>query len=141
MTGRFGLAHVLAAGLIGLDFAARTARLRWLLAVARVRIGWWDSLCVNAWADVGAALTPFRVGGEPAAFDMSSAKASGPSALRCYRLGSGPFAEGALATGLDLVFKPGSTNAGNVVPVASMTVAEFQNDLAATRSDWVVDEA
>lgn len=66
MTGQFGLAHLVAAGLIGLDFAARTARLRWLLAVARVRIGWWDSLCVNAWADVGAALTPFRVGGEPA---------------------------------------------------------------------------
>jgi hypothetical protein len=67
--------------------------------------------------------------------------ASGPNVLRCYRRGTGPFAEGILATGLELVLKPRSTVAGNVVPVSPVGVSEFQRDLAATRTDWVEDES
>ncbi len=46
----------------------------------------------------------------------------------------------ALADGLELVLKSGSSELGNVAPNSAMNVAEFQNKIAATRIDWVVDE-
>jgi hypothetical protein len=55
--------------------------------------------------------------------------------------GSGAFAEGPLAPGLELCFKSGTTIAGNVCPVVDVPVAQYQCDLAATRAGWVVDES
>lgn len=66
--------------------------------------------------------------------------AKGRNYLACYRIGDGPFAPGPLATGLELVQKAGETNLGNIVPRGVVTVAQFQADLTATRSRWVVDE-
>jgi hypothetical protein len=67
--------------------------------------------------------------------------AVGSNALACFRFGGGAFAAGPLADGLELVLKPGSSVAGNVVPATAATVADFQLALAATRPDWTVDES
>lgn len=67
-------------------------------------------------------------------------KAKGPNSLLCYRLGNGPFVPGPLSAGLDLALKPNETVRGNVLPSGPVTVIQFQADLAATRSQWVVDE-
>jgi len=62
-----GLAgHVAAVGLVGLDLAARTERLRLLLSAAGQRIAGGEAFRANVLADFGSAITPMRVGGEPA---------------------------------------------------------------------------
>jgi hypothetical protein len=76
----------------------------------------------------------------PARLSVIVSKARGSDNLKCYRLGDGPFASGLLAPGLELVPKPGTADAGIVVPRAAVTVSQFQADLAATRVQWVVDE-
>lgn len=53
--------------------------------------------------------------------------------------GTGPFAEGPVATGLELCFKPATTIAGEVCPVAVVPLTQYEGDLAATRLDWVID--
>jgi hypothetical protein len=55
--------------------------------------------------------------------------------------GTGAFAEGPIAPGLELCFKNGTSTAGNVCPVVDVLVAQYQSDLVATRADWVVDES
>lgn len=59
-------AHLLALGLALVDLVARTARIRWLVRVAHAPLRWQDAVCLNAWSDLAAALTPMRLGGEPA---------------------------------------------------------------------------
>ncbi|NOT09132.1 MAG: hypothetical protein HOP28_13110 [Gemmatimonadales bacterium] len=66
LTGRLLLSHAVAVALLAADYAARTIRLRRLVGAAGGSIGRFDALSVNAWADLGAALTPMRIGGEPA---------------------------------------------------------------------------
>ncbi len=58
--------HVAALTLVVLDFAARSIRLRVLLRAVGTPIRPWDSVTINAWSDLGCALTPLRLGGEPA---------------------------------------------------------------------------
>jgi hypothetical protein len=55
--------------------------------------------------------------------------------------GTGPFAEGPVATGLEMVFKRGSVQAGLVRPVTTVSLTQYQADLLATRAHWVVDES
>jgi len=55
--------------------------------------------------------------------------------------GSGPFDEGAVAAGLELLYKAGSTTAGVVAPDAAVLLAQYQQALDATREDWVIDES
>ncbi len=52
---------------------------------------------------------------------------------------TGPFAEGPVATGLELCFKEARSDAGNVCPVVTVPLAQYQTDLAATRPDWIID--
>jgi hypothetical protein len=52
---------------------------------------------------------------------------------------TGPFAEGPVAAGLELCFKPASTIAGEVCPVVTVPLAQYVADLEATRPDWVID--
>jgi hypothetical protein len=66
--------------------------------------------------------------------------ASGSNRLACFKLGSGPFQAGSLQGGLVLVLKTHDPHAGNVVPSQLMLVQEFQDHLAATRSEWSLDE-
>ncbi len=55
--------------------------------------------------------------------------------------GTGPFAEGFVAAGLEMVFKQGCVIAGVIRPIATIPLAQFQADLQATRPNWVVDES
>jgi hypothetical protein len=54
--------------------------------------------------------------------------------------GTGPFAEGPVAAGLEVVFKVGRTDSGVIRPVATVSLSQYQADLHATRPDWAVDE-
>jgi hypothetical protein len=59
--------------------------------------------------------------------------------MEVFVLGSGPFAEGPVAPGLELCFKHDKSDAGNVCPFAAVPVADYQANLAATRPDWIID--
>jgi hypothetical protein len=61
--------------------------------------------------------------------------------LRIFVHGSGEFSEGDVAEGLFLRHKPRSDKAGNVTPVASVSLAQFQKDLQAARASWIIDES
>lgn len=52
---------------------------------------------------------------------------------------TGPFAEGPVASGLELWFKPATTIAGEVCPVATVLLTQYVADLEATCPDWVID--
>lgn len=54
--------------------------------------------------------------------------------------GTGGFDEAAVAQGLELRHKTGTITAGVVAPAFSMPLAQYQEALAATRPDWVIDE-
>jgi hypothetical protein len=53
--------------------------------------------------------------------------------------GTGPFDEGAIGTDLELFHKLGSATMGIVGPAALVSLAHFQQSLAATREDWHID--
>lgn len=66
--------------------------------------------------------------------------ASGSNQLFCYKLGDGPFRSGPINDQLILVLKAHDPRSANVVPSQLGQVRVFQDDLAATRSDWSIDE-
>ena len=59
-------AHLVCLGLVALDFLARALRIRWILAGLESRITFQDAVTLNAFGDAACALTPLRIGGEPA---------------------------------------------------------------------------
>ena len=65
--------------------------------------------------------------------------ASGSNNTSCFLTGIGPFVQGPFANGLTL--EPDTATHGNVTPAAVISIAMYEADLAATRSDWVEDEA
>jgi hypothetical protein len=69
------------------------------------------------------------------------AGAVGSNQLACFKLGDGPFQQGSINSRLILVLKGHDPRAGNVVPSQLKPAKEFQDDLAATRADWSIDEA
>lgn len=67
--------------------------------------------------------------------------ADGPKKLRLFTHGSGAFVEEAVSDALFLHYKEDRSGnpictAGNVAPSSQMTLAEYQEALAATRDDW-----
>jgi hypothetical protein len=64
--------------------------------------------------------------------------ATGPPNAFCWRMGSGAFVTAPVASGL--VLNPNSEIHGTVQPDSPMLVNEYQNKLAATRDQWVIDE-
>lgn len=65
-------------------------------------------------------------------------RARGSDGLSCFTMGEGPFADGPVADGLDLlVDKP---NRGVVAPHGLVPIDVYQADLAATRDSWEEDE-
>jgi hypothetical protein len=64
--------------------------------------------------------------------------ARGSNNTFCFRFGEGPFQAGEFAAGLDLV--PDSPTHGCVTPAQLVPLAQYENDLAATRTDWQFDE-
>jgi uncharacterized membrane protein YbhN (UPF0104 family) len=59
-------AHLVCLGLVGADLLARAWRIQWLVRGLGHRISLWDSFVLNAFGDAACALTPLRLGGEPA---------------------------------------------------------------------------
>jgi len=59
-------AHALCLGLVALDFLVRGWRLQWIMQGLGCRVALRDGLVVNAFGDAANALTPLRLGGEPA---------------------------------------------------------------------------
>jgi uncharacterized membrane protein YbhN (UPF0104 family) len=59
-------AHLLCLGLVGLDLLARAWRIQWIVQGLGHRMTLRDSFIVNAFGDAACALTPLRIGGEPA---------------------------------------------------------------------------
>ena len=64
--------------------------------------------------------------------------ARGSNSTYCFRAGTGPFQAEAFSPGLELV--PDSPKHGCVAPERTVPFSQYQDDLAATRSDWQIDE-
>ena len=84
-----------------------------------------------AWRDLPRHRIPARLQSE-----LPSAAGSNKDA--CWRMGEGAFEAGPIGSGLQL--RPDSPKHGVVEPSATVPVATYQADLAATRDRWVVDE-
>jgi uncharacterized membrane protein YbhN (UPF0104 family) len=52
--------------LVVIDLFARAWRIQWIVQGLGHPIGFWDSFVLNAFGDAACALTPLRIGGEPA---------------------------------------------------------------------------
>ena len=59
-------AHLICAALVGVDLLARAFRIQWLLAGLGTPVRLRDALTLNAFGDAACAMTPLRIGGEPA---------------------------------------------------------------------------
>jgi len=59
-------AHLVCVALVAVDNAARAWRIQWIVQGLGHRISFWDSFILNAFGDAACALTPLRIGGEPA---------------------------------------------------------------------------
>jgi uncharacterized membrane protein YbhN (UPF0104 family) len=59
-------ATLLCIALVLTDFLVRAWRIQWIVRGLGHRIGFRDSLVLNAYGDAACALTPLRIGGEPA---------------------------------------------------------------------------
>jgi len=66
--------------------------------------------------------------------------ATGSNDLSCFKLGDGPFQDGPIGDQLSLVLKNHDPRAGNVVPARPDPIQSFQAHLAATRSQWSIEE-
>jgi hypothetical protein len=85
-----------------------------------------------SWRD----LPVFRI---PRRLRDKSQGARGSDNVHCFRAGAGLFEPGPFAAGLALV--PDSPKHGCIAPAKTVSLAQYQNDLAATRSDWQIDES
>jgi hypothetical protein len=61
--------------------------------------------------------------------------------MQVFALGSGGFDEGEVTQDLELLHKTGTVTAGVVAPTTSIPLAQYQQALAATRPDWIIDES
>jgi hypothetical protein len=79
----------------------------------------------------------------PEHLDDGFNNARGKKGMAVYVHGNatGPFAEGPVAAGLEMIFKQGSVAAGVIRPVVTVPLVQFQADLQATRPNWAVDES
>ena len=59
-------AHLLCVALVAADLLARAWRIQWIVGGLGHRVSLWDSFVLNAFGDAACALTPLRLGGEPA---------------------------------------------------------------------------
>ena len=84
-----------------------------------------------SWRDLPYFLIPRRL-------KAISLGAKDSSELYCFAMGDRLFQDDPVAVGLEL--RCDSSTHGNVVPQLLVPLAEFQNDLANTRDQWIVDE-
>jgi uncharacterized membrane protein YbhN (UPF0104 family) len=59
-------AHIVCVGLVAIDFLVRAWRIQWIMQGLGSRLSLGDALVTNAFGDAANALTPMRLGGEPA---------------------------------------------------------------------------
>jgi uncharacterized membrane protein YbhN (UPF0104 family) len=59
-------ATLLCIALVLIDLLVRAWRIQWIVHGLGHRIGFWDTFVLNAYGDAACALTPLRLGGEPA---------------------------------------------------------------------------
>ena len=59
-------AHVLSVGLVAIDFLVRAWRIQWIMQGLGSQLTIGEALVTNAFGDAANALTPMRLGGEPA---------------------------------------------------------------------------
>jgi len=59
-------AQLMCVGLVAADLLARAWRIQWIVRGLGHRMTLWDSFVLNAFGDAACALTPLRIGGEPA---------------------------------------------------------------------------
>jgi hypothetical protein len=68
--------------------------------------------------------------------------ATGANSTSCFTMGIGPFQNGVIAKGLELI--PDQRQAplthGVIAPVPVVPLAQYQTDLANTRAHWQIDE-
>lgn len=84
------------------------------------------------WRDLPPHLIPRRL-------RHSCGKAQGNNKLQCWRFGDGPFRNEDLTS--ELCLDVDSATHGTVQPRYEMTLETFEIAIAATRSQWTVDEA
>jgi hypothetical protein len=68
--------------------------------------------------------------------------ATGSNSTCCFTLGLGPFQNGTIANGLELILDQGAAPVthGVIAPTQAVPLAQYQNDLANTRDAWQIDE-
>jgi uncharacterized membrane protein YbhN (UPF0104 family) len=59
-------AHLICIGLVAADLVARAWRIQWIVQGLGYRMSFKDTFVLNAFGDAACALTPLRLGGEPA---------------------------------------------------------------------------
>jgi uncharacterized membrane protein YbhN (UPF0104 family) len=59
-------AHLVCLALVAADLLARAWRIQWIVRGLGHRMSLWDAFVLNAFGDAACALTPLRIGGEPA---------------------------------------------------------------------------
>lgn len=85
-----------------------------------------------AWRDLELHRIPKRLG-------TVVPGARGSNNTHCFTTGTGPFQRDLFAQGLELI--PDTSIHAAVAPVATVPLAQYEADLAATRPDWVIDES
>jgi|HubBroStandDraft_6_1064221.scaffolds.fasta_scaffold869028_1 hypothetical protein len=67
--------------------------------------------------------------------------AKGPNSTSCFTIGIGPFQNGVVASGLELISDQGQDPVhGVIAPLQVVPLAQYQTDLANTRPNWQIDE-
>jgi hypothetical protein len=68
--------------------------------------------------------------------------ATGANSTSCFTMGMGPFQNGVIANGLELIPDQGQAPVihGVIAPVQVVPLAQYQTDLANTRAGWQIDE-
>jgi hypothetical protein len=85
-----------------------------------------------AWRELPPSRIPKRLRG-------TVRSARGSNNTFCFKTGNGPFQQGVVAAGLML--EPDSATHGCITPARPVPLSQYENDLAATRPKWEVDES
>jgi hypothetical protein len=68
--------------------------------------------------------------------------AAGANSTSCFTMGVGPFQQGPIADGLELIPDPGAAPVihGVIAPIQVVSLTRYQGNLENTRADWQIDE-
>jgi hypothetical protein len=120
----------------GFPLVARSARALGVRPGTDIDVDDQDNAIVNnkgmsvspVWRDMSIFFIPKRL----------DKRGQGSNNTYCFKRGTGPFQRTPFAPGLELV--PDSARHGVVCPLQLAPLAQYEADLAATRSEWQIDE-